>query len=299
MVFRSGYVAIVGQPNVGKSTLLNHILGERVAITTAKPQTTRHRITGIYNEEGYQVVFLDTPGYHESPKPLNQAMLEVVDQVLGDADVVCLMVEPRPSDADIDRALFERIGAKRCIVVINKADTVRPDEHERMAKRLHDEWGVQELVVLSALKGIGVGALLDAIKERLPEGPAYFPQDDYTDHNTRFLASEIIREQVFLKMHQEIPYSAAVEIEKYREPRGDEKVTTIVASIVVERDSQKGMVIGKGGKRIKEIGKEARKKIEEMIDGKVYLELNVRVEKDWTKDDKRLRELGYKVTPLG
>lgn len=296
MIFRSGYVAIVGKPNVGKSTLLNNILGERVAITTPKPQTTRHRITGIYNEEGYQIVFLDTPGYHESHKPLNQAMLEIVDQVLGDADVVCLMVEPRGGDSGLERTLFERIGAKRCIVVINKADTVSSEEYELRAKRLHDEWGAQELVVLSALKGIGKGALIDAIKERLPEGPAYFPVDDYTDHNLRFLASEIIREQVFLKMRQEIPYSAAVEIEDYREPRGDEKITTIIASIVVERDSQKGMVIGKGGRRIKEIGKEARQKIEQMIDGKVYLELNVRVEKDWTKDNKKLRELGYKPT---
>jgi GTP-binding protein Era len=296
MVFRSGYAAIVGQPNVGKSTLLNRILGERVAITTAKPQTTRHRITGIYNEEGCQVVFLDTPGYHESSKPLNQAMIEIVDQVMGDADVVCLMVEPRPGNAALDRALFERIGSKRCIVVINKADTVPAEEYDAQAQRLHEEWGVEELLVLSALNGIGVGALVEAIKQRLPEGPAYFPQDDFTNHNMRFLASEIIREQVFLKMHQEIPYSAAVEIERYHEPRGDEKVTTIVASIVVERDSQKGMVIGKGGKRIKEIGKEARKRIEEMIDGKAYLELHVRVEKDWTKDDKRLKELGYKTS---
>lgn len=294
--FKSGYVAILGQPNVGKSTLLNAILGERLAIVTHKPQTTRHRITGIYNNRDCQIMFLDTPGYHESSKPLNQAMLEVVEGVIDDADVACLMIEPHSTDPDLDRRLFERIGAKKCIVIINKADTVKEEEFNELAQRLHDEWGTKEVIVISALKEMGVGALIDTIRDRLPQGPTYYPQDEYTDLNMRFLAAEIIREQVFLQLHQEIPYSAAVKVDKYREPRGSDRITEIAATIVVEKDSQKGMVIGKKGARIKEIGKKAREKIEELIGNQVFLELNVRVEKNWTKDEKLLRELGYKVT---
>ena len=295
MTFKSGYVALIGQPNVGKSTLLNALLGERLAIVTNKPQTTRHRITGILNEDDSQIIFLDTPGYHESNKPLNQAMLEVVDAVMDDADVMCVMVEPGSPDPDLDRRLFERAGSERTIVVINKADTVDKDEFQKMAEAYRDEWGAKEVVVMSALKDLGVASLIDAIKERLPEGPAYFPQDEYTDLNMRFIAAELIREEVFKQMQQEIPYSTAVTIDRYHEPREGEKITEIAATIVVERDSQKGMVIGKKGARIKKIGKLARQKIEEMIDGQVFLELNVRVEKNWTKDDNRLKELGYKI----
>lgn len=296
MTFKSGYVALIGQPNVGKSTLLNAILGERLAIVTPKPQTTRHRITGIYNEKDCQIIFLDTPGYHESPKPLNQAMLEVVDDVMHDADVVCLMVEPDSDDPKLDRELFDRIGAGRCIVLINKADTVHEDRFKELAQQLHDAWGAREVLVISALKNIGVVSLIEAIKGRLPEGPAYYPQDEFTDLNLRFLAGEIIREQVFDQMHQEIPYSAAVQVEEFREPREGERVTRIAASIVLEKDSQKGMVIGKKGSRIKDIGRKARERIEDLVGGKVYLELNVRVEKNWTKDDRLLRELGYKIS---
>lgn len=295
MTFKSGYVALIGQPNVGKSTLLNAILGERLAIVTPKPQTTRHRITGILNEDDYQIIFLDTPGYHVSDKPLNQAMLEVVDSVMGDADVLCVMVEPGSPDPDLDHRLFERAGSERAIVVINKADKVKKGEFQKMAEAYRDKWGAKEVVVISALENLGVASLIDAIKERLPEGPAYFPQDDFTDLNMRFIASELIREEVFKQMQQEIPYSTAVTIDSYKDPREGQRITEIAATIVVERDSQKGMVIGKKGARIKAIGKAARAKIEEMIDGQVFLELNVRVEKNWTKDDKRLKELGYKV----
>ncbi len=293
MTFKSGYVALVGRPNVGKSTLLNAILGEQLAIVTPKPQTTRHRITGILNEDNSQIIFLDTPGYHESTKTLNQVMLEIVDSVLSDADVVCLMVEPNESDREIERGLFERIGPERCIVVINKADTVNGESFEGMARALHESWGAKEAIVVSALHNIGVVGLIDAIKTRLPEGPAYFPQDEYTDLNLRFLAAEIVREQVFLQMHQEIPYSTAIVIDEFREPKEGEDMTVIKASIVVEKDSQKGMVVGKGGARIKEIGKKARAKIEKLVGGKVFLDLNVRVEENWTKDEEKIRELGY------
>ncbi|MFH1830164.1 MAG: GTPase Era [Pseudomonadota bacterium] len=293
MSFKSGYVAIVGRPNVGKSTLLNAILGERLAIVTAKPQTTRHRITGIYNDEDSQIVFLDTPGYHKSNKPLNQVMLEIVDAVIRDADVICLMIDAASTDHEIEQSLFSRIGADRCIVVANKADQLERGKFDEIAGRFRDDWGVKEFMFLSALKGQGVGTLIQIFKEQLPDGEPFYPDDIYTSHAVRFIAAEIIREEVFLQMHEEIPYSAAVEIEEFKDPTPDNAITRIRAAVVVERESQKGMVIGKNGARIKEIGTNARKKIEELVDGKVFLDLRVRVEKDWTKDKNAIKRLGY------
>jgi len=291
MKFKTGYVALIGRPNVGKSTLMNAILGEQLAIVTPKPQTTRHRITGIFNTQDAQIVFLDTPGYHESNKPLNQIMNEVVDSVIKDADVVCLMVEADSQDVEIEKRLFDRIGADQCVVVVNKADRIDREKFDELAARFKNEWGAKELVIMSALKNIGVTTLIDAIRDRLPEGEPLFPDDIYTTHNMRFIASELIREQVFLQMHQEIPYSAMVEIEEYKDATEENPVTRIKAAIIVDKESQKGMVIGKGGTRIKEIGKKARMKIEEIVGGKVYLELYVRVIENWTKNAKKIREI--------
>ncbi len=293
MAFKSGYVAIIGRPNVGKSTLLNAILGEKLAIVTPKPQTTRHRITGIYNDDQSQIVFLDTPGYHKSNKPLNQVMMEIVDSVINDADVICLMVDAISGDYEIEHSLFSRIGADRCIVVANKADNLDRNKFDEIAKGFRDEWGVKEFMFLSALKQQGIGTLIQAFKDRLPEGEPFYPDDIYTSHAVRFIAAEIIREEVFLQMHEEIPYSAAVEIEEFKDPTPDNGMTRIRASIVVERDSQKAMVIGKGGARIKDIGTAARKKIEALVAGKVFLDLRVRVQKDWTKDKSAIKRLGY------
>lgn len=290
MTFKSGYVAIIGRPNVGKSTLLNAVLGEQLAIVTPKPQTTRHRITGILNQEDAQIVFLDTPGYHESTKPLNQVMNEVVDSVIDDADVVCLMVEADQKDVEVEKGLFDRIGAGRTVVVVNKADKVRRDLYEKIALGYKNEWGTKELVILSAIKNEGVATLIDAIKDRLPEGPQLFPDDIYTTHPVRFVAAELIREQVFLQMHQEIPYSTAIQIEEFKDATDDNPITRIRAAIIVEKESQKGMVIGKGGERIKAIGKGARQKIEELVGTKVYLELFVKVEENWTKDAEKVRK---------
>lgn len=291
--FKTGYVALIGRPNVGKSTLLNAILGERLAIVTPKPQTTRHRIAGILNEKDAQIVFLDTPGYHRSAKPLNQVMNEIVDSVIGDADVVCLIIEADAGDLQIEKGLFGRIGAGRCVIALNKCDRVRIDNYERLALKFRDEWGAKELVIISALKNEGVATLVEALKNRMPMGEPLFPDDIYTEHSVRFIAAEIIREQVFLQMREEIPYSTAVNIEDFKDATEEKNITVIRASIVVEKESQKGMVVGRGGMRIKEIGKRARLKIEELVGGKVFLELNVRVETDWTKDRDKIRKLGY------
>lgn len=293
MAFRSGYVAIVGRPNVGKSTLMNAILGERLSIVTEKPQTTRHRIAGILTEADFQMIFLDTPGYHRSVKPLNRVMNDIVDAVTRDADVVCLLVAAGDREWDIERGLFDRIGAKRCVVVVNKSDLITRNKFDAIATKFRDEWGVKELAIISALKGDGVRTLIEAMRERLPEGEALYPGDIYTDRPVRFLAAELIREQVFLQMRQEIPYSAAVEIEEFKDPTEGDPITRIRAAIIVEKESQKAMIIGRGGARIKEIGKRSRLKIEDLVGGKVYLELFVRVESDWTKDRDLIRRLGY------
>jgi GTP-binding protein Era len=291
MAFKSGYVAIVGQPNVGKSTLLNSLIGEELAVVTPKPQTTRHRITGILNTKNAQIIFLDTPGFHQSQKPLNQVMMEVIDQAIADADVVCLMIEPDSQDPGLDRALWERARGAKTMILVNKADTVDKKRYDSIASAVHEDWGAKEVIVLSALKGDGVAALIDAITERLPEGPAYYPEDQYTNHNLRFLAAEAIREQLFLQMHQEIPYSVAVKIEEFKEPKHEGDLVRIRAAIVVDKESQKGMVIGRGGAKIKEIGRRARIKIEGLVGAKVYLELFVKVEENWTKNTDKIREL--------
>jgi len=293
MTKRVGFAAIVGRPNVGKSTLINSMLGERLAIVTPKAQTTRHRIMGVLNDGGSQVVFLDTPGFHLSEKPLNKAMNEVVDAVIDDADAVLLLIDARNPEDPMERGLYDRIGSKRCIVVVNKSDLVGRDTFEGIALALRDGWGAREVVFISALTGDGVPQLIQAIKQRLPEGEPFYPDESYTTHPVRFLAAEIIREQVFLRMHQEIPYSAAVEIEEFKDPKAADDITRIRAAIVVERESQKGMVIGKGGRSIKEIGTAARKGIEELVGGNVFLDLRVRVQKDWTKDPEAIKRLGY------
>lgn len=289
---KAGYVAIIGQPNVGKSTLLNRLIGEELAIVTPKPQTTRENILGILNKENAQVVFLDTPGFHKSNKPLNVSMLENIEEALKDADIVVLVVEPKKIPDRIEMELFNRIApspsplpqGERVIIVINKIDGVMTEPWGHVVERYYSEFKNSPTIALSAKTGQGCEILVNKIIDQLPEGEPFYPQDEFTTHNMRFLAAEIIREQAMINLKQELPYALKVDISSFKEEPGKIGLARIQATIIVEKDSQKGIVIGAGGSMIKKIGTIAREKIEKLTGTKVFLELFVKVEKDWTKN---------------
>ena len=278
---RSGVVAILGRPNAGKSTLLNRLVGEKLAIVTRKPQTTRSRILGILNLPGAQILLLDTPGFHESEKALNRALNEIVEQVADECDAALLLVDPAAGwDAAHDQLRERLIGrGARVLVVANKLD------------RGGGSGALPADLSISALRGDGVDALLEALVGLLPEGPAFYGADELTDRPLRFLAAELVREAAFDELEQEIPYATAVEIEEFEEPRDD--LVRIRANLLVEQKSQKGMVVGKGGRMIRAIGARARRDLEELLGKQVHLELWVKVEPKWSKRPHRLRSLGY------
>lgn len=290
MPFKSGYIAIIGQPNVGKSTLLNRIIGEEVAITSPKPQTTRHKIIGIHNLPGAQLVFLDTPGFHKSEKAINKYMLGVIGGVIQDADVVCHMMEAKQEPDTLDIELARRAKGKKYIIILNKIDRLKKVSVEALKKHYQALFPDAYVVSTSAVNGDGVNDLVDVIIDKLPEGPAYFRQDIFTEQPVRFMAAEIIRGEAMNLLHQEIPYSIAVQIESFKE---EPDITVIRAALIVEKNTHKGMLIGKNGQMIKKIGSLARVKIESLVGTKVYLDLVVKVEKNWTKDlDMTKRILG-------
>ncbi len=278
---RSGVVALLGRPNAGKSTLLNRLLGEKLAIVSRKPQTTRSRILGILTLPEAQILLLDTPGFHESEKALNRALNEIVDRVAEECDAALLLVDPAAgwdeAHEELRRKLAER-GA-RVLVVANKSDLAGPVSE--LPADLH----------ISALRGEGVEALLAALVDLLPEGPAFYGADELTDRPLRFLAAELVREAVFEELEQEIPYDTAVEIEEFDESRED--LVRIRANLLVQQKSQKGMVVGKEGRMIRAIGARARRDIEQLLGTRVHLQLWVKVEPRWTKRPHRLRSLGY------
>jgi len=284
--FRSGVCPIIGRPNVGKSTLLNRLVGEKIAIVSPKPQTTWSRITGVKTLPRAQILFVDTPGIHNAPSKLNRAMLQAAKGALHDADVILHMVEasnPFPAGEDMIRELLTGI-ATPIILVINKIDLRGGD----VVSEQPLPFPYTKVVRISALVGTGVDLLTDEIIALLPPGPPYYPEDAVTDQTERFMAREIIREKIFLLTRQEIPYSCAVVVEEFKER--EDGVTLIRAALNVEKESQKGILIGKGGKKLKEIGSQARTEIEQLLGARVYLELWVRVQKDWTKKDHALRE---------
>lgn len=292
--FRSGYVAIVGRPNVGKSTLLNRILGEKIAITSPKAQTTRNRILGIHTVPGAQFLFLDTPGIHPPRGRLNKFMVDQALSACSEVDVVLFLAEANvlPGERD-DFVLRILEGSKAPVVLaINKIDRVAKPE---LLPRI-DEWSrrfpFKEIVPLSALSGEGVEELVGVVRDLLPQGDAYYPEEMITDLPERFIVAEMVREQVLRQAREEVPYGVAVSIEKFEE-KTDRPLVVINAVIHVERETHKRIVVGKGGSMIRSIGQNARRDIERLLDCRVFLELFVRVDRNWTESQRLLREFGY------
>jgi GTPase len=288
--FRSGFVSIVGKPNVGKSSLMNKLVGENVSIITAKAQTTRHRIMGILNGENYQIVYSDTPGILEPKYSLHEAMMNFVKVSLEDADVILLVVE---LDDKFDQQLFERFRKIKTpiVLIINKIDLAKgsqvTDKVDYWKKSLEN---LADIIPVSARTGQNVDTILPKIIASMPVHPPFFPVDEFTDRTERFFASEIIREKIFLNYSEEIPYSAEVRIISFKD---QPDIIRIAAEIYVERDTQKGIIIGKGGSSLKKVGTEARKDMESFFAKKVFLEMHVKVADNWRKEKHKLRMFGY------
>jgi GTP-binding protein Era len=290
-MLHAGYVAIVGRPNVGKSTLLNALVGAKVAIVTPKPQTTRNRVVGIRTLPDAQLVFFDTPGLHEPRTRLGRRMVEVAEQALGEADVVLWVLDASvgltPPERELGAALG-RLGATT-IVVLNKRDRVRPPKLLPLMQAVGELLPGREVIPASARAGENVETVLAAAAAALPAGDRFYPAEQYTAETERSLAQELVREQLFLQTDEEVPYGTAVEVEEFRE---NDRVLFIHATILVERESHKGIVLGAGGQRLREIGQRARERLEALFGVKVFLELFVRVEPGWAENPRRLRELG-------
>ncbi len=294
MSFLSGFIAIIGPPNVGKSTLLNRILGTKVAIVSPKPQTTRNRIVGVKHGNGYQMVFMDTPGIHKTRTPLHRSMVQSALAVFHEVDLLLLVIGmDRPDDPEISIVTNNMRGMKKpSLLAINKVDKGPKEQLLPIIESYRRVYPFESIIPVSALKGEGVDILCDELKSRLRPGPQFFPEDIDTDRSETFLVSEIIRERIYFHTRRELPYSTAVTVEKM-EQVPNRALLSILAVLHVERDSQKGILIGRRGGAIKSIGRSARLELEKMFGVQVYLELTVRVDKDWSKDARSLRRLGY------
>ena len=288
---KSGFVNIIGNPNVGKSTLMNALVGERLSIITSKAQTTRHRIMGIVNGEDFQIVYSDTPGILKPAYKLQESMMNFVHGAVDDADVI-LYVTDTVEQSDRQEAIVERINRSGIptIVVINKIDLTTPDKLEALAAEWQSRLPEAVVIPVSAKEKIGMGGVLDAILERLPEGEPFYDKDTLTDKTLRFFASEIIREKILLNYDKEIPYCCEIEIDTYKE---EPTIDRISATIYVARTSQKGIVIGHKGERLKKVGQQAREDMERFLQKKVFLQLFVKVQEDWRNSERQLRRFGY------
>jgi GTP-binding protein Era len=294
---KAGFVAIIGAPNAGKSTLLNYFLKEKLAIVAAKPQTTRHKILGIITEENFQVIFWDTPGYHVSERLLNKEMMSRTLSALTDADVVLWLVDGRKQGRDHEavRELILKTQKEKLLIAISKADLVEKTALDEIATKVAEEIKDCPVFQVSAKTGKDMDRLKSSLVELLPESGPFFPEDVFTDQPMRLIAAEFVREAVFRLLRNELPYSTAVTIDEYREPaKSDSGLQTyIAATIHVEKENQKGIMIGNRGLMLKEIGTRARLALEKMIEGPVFLKLFVRVTKDWSKKKSSIHEFGY------
>jgi GTP-binding protein Era len=304
---RSGFVAVVGKPNVGKSTLMNAYLGQKIAIVSAKPQTTRNRLLGILTLERErgdpaeaQIIFVDTPGIHQPLHKLGEYMVETAIGAILNADVVLLLVDlsrpPGDEDQQIADILRERVHAP-ILLVLNKVDLLPPETLTARVEAYRAMGEFDDWLLVSALHGDNRDRLLEMTIERLPLGPRYYPEEQVTDQQLRFMAGELVREQVLRHLRQEVPHSVAVVVDQFKERSED--MTYISANVFVERDTQKGIVLGRGGSMIKSISQDARRQIEHLLGTRVYLELWVKVKKKWRKDEQQLRRMGYSLPKRG
>ncbi len=287
MSVKSGYVAILGRPNVGKSTLVNYLVGQKISIVTHKPQTTRNKIFGIANFKEGQIILIDTPGLHKANKELNKAMMKEALRSIEDADLNIFITDVSPNNFEKDQEFLKILENRKNLLFINKIDLIKKPELLPMIEKYNDTGLFLEIVPISLLKGDNLEKITEVIFKYLPEGPAFYPDDITSTESIRFIVAEIIREKVFLKTREEIPYSTSVIIDYFQE---EDDIVKIGATIIVEKDSQKKIVIGSKGSMIKEIGKAAREELEIFLGKKVFLELFVKVVKNWTKNPRKVQE---------
>ena len=294
--YKSGFVSIVGRPNVGKSTFLNRVIGQKIAIMSDKPQTTRNKVQGVLTQKDSQTIFIDTPGIHKPKHKLGEFMLKVSRNALKEVDIIMFMVNAEQEIGKGDEFIIDMLEGNKTPVflVINKIDQIHPDQLAGIIDSYKDKFNFAEIIPISALQGNNVDQLLTTIEKYLPEGPQYYPADQVTDHPERFIISEMVREKVLHLTREEIPHSIAVVIDKIKRDEENENMIRVQATIMVERDSQKGIVIGKKGALLKQVGTEARKDIEMLLGSKVFLELWVKVQKDWRNKQAHLRDFGFR-----
>lgn len=290
---KSGFISIIGRPNVGKSTLLNGILGEKIAIATSKPQTTRNTIRGIYTTGDCQMVFIDTPGIHKPKTKLGNFMTDRALNTFKEVDLVLFLVDDSLSQGPGDKYIVEMLKNINTpkFLVINKMDKINPEDYEKIYNEYEQTGIFDEIFPVSALEQKNIDILLESIEKFMPEGPQYFPSDMITDHPERFIVSEILREKVLMFLEDEVPHGVAIEIESFQE---EERVTRISAVVYCEKKSHKGIIIGQGGRKLKGIGKSAREEIEALLGNKVFLQLWVKVKENWRNSDFALSNFGYK-----
>ena len=292
--FRSGFIALVGAPNAGKSTLLNRIMGEKLSITSRKPQTTRNRILGIRHSPQSQLVFIDTPGVHKTADLFNLRIVETALATIGDSDVVLIIVDVSRPDPTSEVTVVNKIKVEKkpVILLLNKIDLVKKNDLLNQIDHWSKTYSFEDIIPVSATKGTQIDRLIALLEEKVPKGPPFFPEDALTDQPERFIASEMIREKIFRLTGEEIPYSTAVTIDEFKEEKNGSLIR-IHASIHMERASQKGIIIGKKGRMLKSIGEKSRLEMERFFSTKIFLKLFVRVQKNWRKDTRALKKFGY------